>query len=56
MFFLSIGVIFLGGFLVGFLLEKIHIPGFIGMIVLGMLLGPTFLNFIDSNLLHIHHY
>ena len=53
MFFLSIGVIFLGGFLVGFLLEKIHIPGFIGMIVLGMLLGPTFLNFIDSNLLHI---
>ena len=53
MVYLSIGLILVFGFLIGFLLEKIHIPGFIGMIVLGVLLGPTVLNIIAPELLSI---
>ena len=46
-------MILLGGFLIGLLLDKIHIPGFVGMILLGILLGPTVLNIIDSEILTI---
>lgn len=53
MVYLSIGLILVFGFLIGFLLEKIHIPSFIGMIVLGVLLGPTVLNIIAPELLSI---
>lgn len=53
MVYLSIGLILVAGFLIGFLLEKIHIPGFIGMIVLGVLLGPTVLNILAPELLSI---
>lgn len=53
MFFLSLGVILISGWLIGYLLEKLHIPGFIGMIVIGVLLGPTVLNFISEDLLNI---
>ena len=53
MVYLSIGLILGFGFLIGFLLEKIHIPGFIGMIALGVSLGPTVLNIIAPELLSI---
>lgn len=53
MVYLSLGMILLGGFLIGLLLDKIHIPGFVGMILLGILLGPTVLNIIDSEILTI---
>lgn len=53
MFFISLGLILLGGFLIGYVLDKIHIPGFIGMIGLGILLGPTLLNLIDPKLINI---
>ncbi len=53
MFFISIGLILILGFFIGFILEKTHIPGFIGMIILGFLLGPTVLNIISPDLLNI---
>lgn len=53
MVYLSLGMILLGGFLIGLLLDKIHIPGFVGMILLGILLGPTVLNIIDPEILTI---
>ncbi len=53
MFYISLGIILLGGFIIGFILEKIHIPSFIGMIILGLLLGPTILNIIDPTILSV---
>lgn len=53
MFYLSLGLILILGFLIGFALEKIHLPGFVGMIVLGVLLGPTVLNVLSPDLLGI---
>lgn len=53
MFYISLGIILLGGFIIGFILDKIHIPGFIGMIMLGLLLGPTILNIIDPTILSV---
>ena len=53
MFYISLGLILLGGFIIGFILEKIHIPSFIGMIILGLLLGPTILNIIDPTILSV---
>lgn len=53
MFYLSLGLILILGFLIGFALEKIHLPGFVGMIVLGVLLGPTVLDILSPELLAI---
>ena len=53
MFYISLGLILLGGFIIGVILEKIHIPSFIGMIILGLLLGPTILNIIDPTILSV---
>ena len=53
MFYLSLGLILILGFLIGFVLEKIPLPGFVGMIVLGVLLGPTVLNLLSPDLLGI---
>ncbi len=49
----SFGLILLIGFLVGFLLNKIKIPGLVGMIVIGLIFGPYCLNLIDSKILEI---
>ena len=53
MIYLSLGVALIAGFTIGWLLERIHVPGFVGMIVLGVLLGPTVLNFFSPDLLVI---
>lgn len=53
MIFLSIGLVLLLGFIIGILFEKIHLPGFIGMIIIGVLLGPSVLNFLSPDLLAI---
>ena len=53
MFYLSLSLMLVLGFLIGFVLEKIHLPGFVGMIVLGVLLGPTVLNLLSPDLLGI---
>lgn len=53
MIYLSLGIVLLAGFTIGYLLEKLHVPGFIGMIILGVLLGPTVFNFLAPELLEI---
>ena len=53
MFILSIGLILVLGFLAGFLLNKIKIPGLIGMIIVGLIIGPYALNLIDPSILNI---
>lgn len=50
---LSIGLIIFLGFIVGQLLNKIKIPGLVGMILVGMVIGPYALNLIDSSVLDI---
>lgn len=50
---LSLGLILICGFLAGFLLNKIKIPGLVGMICIGLLFGPYCLNLIDSKILSI---
>ena len=53
MVYLSFGLILLSGWLIGFLLEKLRLPGFVGMIIIGVLLGPTVLNIIAPEILNI---
>ena len=50
---LSFGLILLVGFTVGWILNKIRIPGLVGMIIVGLVFGPYCLNFIDSSILDI---
>lgn len=50
MFYLSLGLILIFGFLIGFGLEKIHLPCFVRMIVLGVLFGPTVLKLLSPDL------
>lgn len=49
----SFGIILLCGFIIGYILDKIHVPGLVGMILLGLLFGPYCLNFIDPSILNI---
>lgn len=53
MFVLSFGLILIVGFLAGYLLNKIKIPGLVGMIVVGLVFGPYCLGLIDQNILNI---
>lgn len=50
---LSFGIILLLGFIIGFLLSKIKIPGLVGMIILGLIIGPYCLSIIDDKILTI---
>lgn len=50
---LSFGLILLVGFTVGWTLNKIHIPGLVGMIIVGLVFGPCCLNIIDTSILDI---
>lgn len=52
----SLGIILILGLILGYLLSKIKIPGLIGMIVLGMIIGPYCLSLIDNSLLNISSY
>lgn len=49
----SLGLILILGFILGWLLDKIHIPGLVGMILIGLFFGPHFLNVISPDLLNI---
>mgnify|MGYP003304551001 CR=1 FL=1 len=49
----SLGIILLFGFLIGYLLDKIRIPGLFGMVIIGLILGPYCLDLIDGKLLDI---
>ena len=50
---LSIGLILILGFIIGSLLSKIKIPGLIGMIIVGLIIGPYCLGLIDDKVLLI---
>lgn len=54
--FLSLGVIFVLGFIGGFIFEKIRLPKIVFYTILGILLGPSLLGFIDEDLLNISSY
>ncbi len=50
---LSLGIILLLGFLIGYLFDKLRVPGIVGMILMGILIGPSFLNIISPDLIAI---
>ncbi|MBQ6625945.1 MAG: cation:proton antiporter [Ruminococcus sp.] len=49
----SIALILLFGLLFSFLFTKMKLPGLLGMILVGIVLGPNVLNLIDSSILEI---
>ena len=49
----SLGLILFSGFLIGFIFEKIKVPKVVGMILVGILFGPSVLNIIDSKLIEL---
>lgn len=49
----SIALIFLSGMAAGWLCKKLRLPGLLGMILTGILLGPYALNLIDSSILNL---
>ena len=48
---LSMSLIFLCGLAFGWLFRKFRLPGLLGMLVTGMLLGPFALNLLDQKIL-----
>ncbi len=48
---LSLGIIFLTGFLVSKLIEKIHLPAVTGDLILGIIIGEEFLNLLSHKIL-----
>lgn len=50
---LSIGLIVLVGFILGYACRKIKLPSLIGMIAGGIIIGPYILNLIDPSILNI---
>lgn len=49
----SIAIILLLGMFTGWVCKKIHIPSLTGMLLTGILLGPSVLNLIDDSILNI---
>ena len=49
----SIGLILISGFLIGWLLSKVKIPGLVGMIIIGLIIGPYCLGLINDSVLAI---
>ena len=50
---LSIALILLTGLLLDMLFSKIKLPSLLGMIIVGIILGPYALNLIDESILNI---
>ena len=50
---LSLALIFLCGFLLADIAEKLHLPRLLGMLVTGILLGPYFLGALNETILFI---
>lgn len=49
----SIAIILLLGLLVGFIFSKLRLPSLLGMIIVGIILGPYALNLVDESILRI---
>ena len=54
--FLSLGVIFVLGIIGGMIFEKIHLPKIVFYTIMGILLGPSVLGFLNEDLLNISSY
>lgn len=50
---LSIGILLLAGFALSAVLQKLRLPGLLGMLITGIVIGPTALNLIDENILTV---
>lgn len=50
---ISLSIIFVLGILFNYIFEKINLPGLIGMILVGIIIGPFSLNLIDKSILNI---
>lgn len=50
---LSLALILIFGLLIGFIFSKIHLPSLLGMLIVGIVLGPFVLNLIDPSILNI---
>ena len=50
---LSIALILMVGMFMGWLCQKVKLPGLLGMLITGMVLGPYALNLIDGSILGI---
>lgn len=51
--FFSLAVILLLGMLAGWVCQKLRLPALLGMLLVGMLIGPYALNLIDTSILNI---
>ena len=51
---LSLGLIFALGFIVNLFLNKIKIPGIVGMIIIGYVIGPDVLNLISNGIMTVN--
>jgi len=49
----TLGLIFLGGLFFGEISKKLKLPSLIGMIILGIIIGPQYLGIIDNSILSI---
>ncbi|OWZ83762.1 potassium transporter [Natranaerobius trueperi] len=49
----SILIILISGFVMGKIFEKLHLPGLLGMLLAGVLLGPNFFDLISSDIINI---
>ncbi len=49
----SVALILIFGFALSAVFQKLHIPGLLGMLIAGIILGPFALNMIDESILHI---
>ncbi|MCQ2817085.1 MAG: cation:proton antiporter [archaeon] len=50
---LTCGIMLFLGFVISMLLKKIHVPGMLGMMILGIFIGPEFGNLIADGILNI---
>ena len=51
--FFSLAIILCAGLFAGWLCKKIHLPSLLGMLAVGIIIGPYVLNLIDSSILNI---
>lgn len=49
----SLALIFIIGLLLSSIFQRLHIPGLLGMLITGILLGPYALNLLDSSILSV---
>lgn len=49
----SLGLIFLGGMILGKILNRMGMPSLLGMLIAGIVLGPNALNLLDASILSI---